>query len=665
MKQVKIDHFKEYRFPRMLRPNGAGLVSFICRQANMEENRYDSNLWLLEPRGARQLTFSNDVFAAWWKDADTLVFHRPQTEQDKKNTESGLPLTVLQSLSVSRGGEAAELLRLPYSVSDIAFLPDGRMLFVAEHSNKVQAVLQKAGQDSKKSAALLAEEDDYEVLQQLPFWENGGGFTTGVRQRLYLYGDTITPLVPETTTVDQLRVSPDGRAAFFLAQDYTGKAPVDNRLIRLDLQTLQTQDISIGPHFLHNAYVPVSSETVLVFGSDMQGYGINQNGNFYRLSLPENRAELLYEGHEYDGWDAVNSDLKMPAEAQWFAIDSAVYWIAQTGTNTLLMQINCQTGEISPLSAQPGCVSELAPAGDEVVFSAMRGLAAPELYRYSFEDDNEEEATSLNTAPAAEYFFSQPEPLSFENSEGNSVRGWVMKPAFFEEGRIYPAILAIHGGPKTAYGTVLFHEMQYWAAQGYGVFFCNPTGSSGQGDEFGDLRERYGLIDFDDLMQFTDTVLEQNLWIDPGALGVAGGSYGGFMVNWIIGHTSRFKAAVSQRGISNWATMQTLSDIGYFFEPDQAGADIWTDFNALWEQSPLKFADKATTPTLFLHSDEDYRCPLAEGMQMFSALQNFGVETRLCLFKGENHDLSRSGKPKHRVRRLQEITKWFDTYLKQ
>lgn len=165
-------------------------------------------------------------------------------------------------------------------------------------------------------------------------------------------------------------------------------------------------------------------------------------------------------------------------------------------------------------------------------------------------------------------------------------------------------------------------------------------------------------------MGFVDTVLAQYPSIDPERLGVAGGSYGGFMTNWIIGHTGRFKAAVSQRSISNWISMANTTDIGYYFVPDQIGADLWENTDKLWDASPLKYAGRVTTPTLFIHSEEDYRCWLVEGLQMFTALKYHGVEARLCMFRGENHELSRSGKPKHRIRRLQEISSWFARFLK-
>ena len=136
------------------------------------------------------------------------------------------------------------------------------------------------------------------------------------------------------------------------------------------------------------------------------------------------------------------------------------------------------------------------------------------------------------------------------------------------------------------------------------------------------------------------------------------------MTNWIIGHTNRFRAAASQRSIANWVSLSALSDIGYSFVDGYSGTDAWHNQELLWKQSPLAYADKVTTPTLFIHSDEDYRTPLAEGLQMFSALKYHGVPTRIIIFKGENHELSRSGHPQNRIRRLQEITSWFDKYLK-
>ncbi len=242
--------------------------------------------------------------------------------------------------------------------------------------------------------------------------------------------------------------------------------------------------------------------------------------------------------------------------------------------------------------------------------------------------------------------------------------GYVLYPKDFDPNKTYPGILDIHGGPKTVYGTVFYHEMQLWASEGYFVFYANPHGSDGASNEFADIRGKYGTIDYDDLMRFVDQVLTDIPQLDASRLGVTGGSYGGFMTNWIIGHTNRFRAAASQRSISNWISFSQTSDIGPYFTADQQGATMDGDVEKLWFHSPLKYAKNVTTPTLFIHSDEDYRCPLSEGVQMLNALLDRDIEARMCVFHGENHDLSRSGKPQHRVRRLTEITNWMNDHLK-
>lgn len=257
-------------------------------------------------------------------------------------------------------------------------------------------------------------------------------------------------------------------------------------------------------------------------------------------------------------------------------------------------------------------------------------------------------------------YVAQPDPLNLTACD-HEVHGFILKPMDFEAGKKYPVIFDIHGGPKTVYGPVFYHEMQYWASRGYFVIFCNPTGSDGRG-AFMDIRGKYGTVDFDDLMAFCDEALAKYPEMDADNLFETGGSYGGFMTNWIIGHTDRFRACVSQRSISNWTSFYGVSDIGPDFSEDQCGSTIWPDVEKFWWHSPMKYADKVKTPTLFLHSLEDYRCPVDQGYQMYSALIAHGVESRLVLFRGENHELSRSGKPKHRIRRLNEITGWFEQH---
>ena len=290
-----------------------------------------------------------------------------------------------------------------------------------------------------------------------------------------------------------------------------------------------------------------------------------------------------------------------------------------------------------------------------MLLCALWDMRAQELY-----DEAGARVTHFNDAALRGKYVARPETLNVTALD-HEVHGFVLKPMDFEPGKKYPVILDVHGGPKTVYGPVFYHEMQYWAGKGYFVIFCNPTGSDGRG-AFMDIRGKYGTVDFDDLMAFCDAALAAWPEMDRDNLFETGGSYGGFMTNWIIGHTDRFRACASQRSISNWTSFYGVSDIGPDFSEDQCGASLWPDAEKFWQHSPMKYADKVKTPTLFIHSLEDYRCPVDQGYQMYSALAAHGVESRLVLFRGENHELSRSGKPKHRLRRLNEISGWFDAH---
>ena len=239
--------------------------------------------------------------------------------------------------------------------------------------------------------------------------------------------------------------------------------------------------------------------------------------------------------------------------------------------------------------------------------------------------------------------------------KNHSVKGYVMLPPNFNPTKKYPVILDIHGGPKTVYGQIYMHESQVWANAGYIVVLSNPRGSDGKGDAFADIRGKYGTIDYEDIMNFLDLALTKYPAADKTNLFVTGGSYGGFMTNWIVGHTNRFKAAVTQRSISNWLSFYGTSDIGYYFAKDQTAGHPVLDTEKLWNQSPIKYAPKMTTPLLIVHSDQDYRCPIEQGMQLFTVLKAQGVETKLLWMKNENHELTRAGKPQARLKNQKEI----------
>ena len=332
-----------------------------------------------------------------------------------------------------------------------------------------------------------------------------------------------------------------------------------------------------------------------------------------------------------------------------------------------------EEGHIETLYRTEGLLTDLAVKNGRILFGEMHGMDLTEIYELTESAASEPAAsamtakqlTCLNRDALADTYVAQPQYLSCK-SEGWEIDGWVLLPKDYDPAKTYPAVLDIHGGPKCAYGPVFFHEMQVWAGMGYFVFFCNPFGGDGRGDEFADIRGKYGTTDYRNVMDFTDAVLAKYPQIDKARVCVTGGSYGGFMTNWIVSHTDRFVCAATQRSIANWFSMYGISDIGPVFTKDQADADIFEpeDQKKIWEMSPLKHAKNVKTPLLFIHSDEDYRCPIAEAYQFYTALVERGVPARLVVFHGENHGLSRGGKPEHRIRRLAEITNWFEKYVR-
>jgi dipeptidyl aminopeptidase/acylaminoacyl peptidase len=344
-------------------------------------------------------------------------------------------------------------------------------------------------------------------------------------------------------------------------------------------------------------------------------------------------------------------------------VDGDDIYCVVTEDDSAYLERRAPDGEIVRSVEGPGSVDVFDVRDGKIVYVALRPRKLQELY--TVENGAERELSALNKHALAGKAISAPVRFPVTTEDGTALAAWVILPPDFAPGKKYPAILTIHGGPKTAYGEVYIHEMQLLAGEGYIIVFGNPRGSDGRGNAFADIRGKYGTVDYDDLMATLDAAISQFPEIDASHLGVTGGSYGGFMTNWIIGHTDRFAAACSDRSIANWISDFGTTDIGYFFNYDQIGAIPWEDNGEkLWWHSPLRYADRAITPTLFIHSQEDYRCWIAEGIQMFTALRYHGTEARLVMFRGENHDLSRTGKPQHRLHRLQEILAWFDGHLK-
>jgi len=274
--------------------------------------------------------------------------------------------------------------------------------------------------------------------------------------------------------------------------------------------------------------------------------------------------------------------------------------------------------------------------------------------------------TSVNAGLMKDWKLSQPEEFWFEAGDGVKVQGWIMKPVEYEEGKKYPTIVEIHGGPMGMYGYSLQPEFQILARHGYAVVYSNPRMSTGYGEEFAaECSGHYGEKDFSDIMEAVDFVIRRYPFVDADRLGETGISYGGFATNWIVGHTNRFKACVTCASISNWDSFHGVSDIGTYWVPWQVGfgRDPWESRELHAEKSPITYVKDVETPLLIMHSEMDYRCPMCEGEQLFTALKKMKKDVEFIRFPDEHHLLSLSGKPSHRRERLRHILRWFEKYL--
>ena len=266
---------------------------------------------------------------------------------------------------------------------------------------------------------------------------------------------------------------------------------------------------------------------------------------------------------------------------------------------------------------------------------------------------------------------SDVERFTAVSADGTEVDAWLVRPPDFDESRRYPVLLTIHGGPFSQYGTGFFDEVQVYAAAGYCVLFSNPRGGSGYSEEWGrairgsgnnGTGPGWGSVDYEDVMGVVDTALEKYPFLDSERLGVLGGSYGGYLTSWVVGHTKRFKAALSERAVNQLVSAFGSSDLFWVFER-QFGGPMWENVDEWMRMSPTTYAHEIETPLLVVHSENDLRCNIEQGEHLFTLLRLQGKEVEMLRFPAESHELSRSGSPIHRVQRFDAILEWFGRYL--
>lgn len=659
---IEVKDFLDYTFLSDLKtaPDERHM-SYIVSTCDEEHNQYRSCLHVSDGEKSFALTSHGKEQLYIWDDENTILFANMREHKDIDAVKHGEEKTIFYHISM-HGGEAQKAFCIPLHVIAIKKITASEYVCLIDYDLRYSHMY---ALDEEGRNAILKEKEsmqDYEVLDELPFYGNGAGYTNKKRNVLFLYNkdtEELSHISDILSNVGIFEIDPTHKKVYYTGEAYTQKPSYKDGIFVYDMEKKCSKEVLKAEVYAIRD-LKVWNDNVLVVASDQRHYGANENGKFYMLDFEKKDLVFLAEYEDAIG-STVGSDCRYGSGKAMKVYNDRVYFLT-TLYNRSVVYALASDGCISAVYEAEGSVDDFDIMHEKLYFIGMQDLRLQEVYAGNLQGKGRTQVSLYN-----EKFYKEKDvrpcvSCRFENN-GVELYGWVLEPSNYDSTKSYPAILDIHGGPKTVYGEVFYHEMQVWANKGYFVFFMNPRGGDGRGNVFADLRGKYGTIDYDDIMKFTDTVLAKYPAIDEKRLGVTGGSYGGFMTNWIITHTNRFKAAASQRSIANWISFAHTSDIGEIFGSDQQGGNIWKNQDKLWWHSPLKYADKCTTPTLFIHSDEDYRCPYSEGLQMYSALCEHGVKTRLCMFKGENHELSRSGKPKHRVKRLEEITSWMDEHL--
>lgn len=650
MKAIELKDFLEYKFLNNIgiSPDKSSAI-FGVAMCDEENNGYKQNIYLWRDGKCIPLTQSGKDSGAMYLDADTVLFKSARESSDEVKT-------VFYKMSLS-GGEAQKYFEIPLAVSKIEQMDKDEFVLIASYDKDFSYV----GREDKKDDLLKAKKEaaDYEVFTKIPFCHNGGGYAKNTSSRLYTYNvvtESLKQISPEGLEISTFALKEDKKQILVIAEIDKKRVSMETGLYEYTFEAETWKEIVPEKDYSIDAVFYFDNE-ILFVGNKEVSHGCNENGRFFKVDA-EGKITLFCDNEE-SLHGSVGSDCRFGGGISMKVDGDKLYFISTRVKDAHLMSLNTN-GEIKEELIIDGSVDCFDVKDGNIYFVAMKDGNLQEIYKKA---ENVEQLTKLNEAVLADKYVAPYEEVVFEN-DGWDFKGWVLLPKDYDPNKKYPAILDIHGGPKTVYGTTFYHEMQLWANMGYFVFFTNPRGGDGRGNEFLDIFGKYGTIDYDDLMKFTDVVLEKYPSIDASKVGVTGGSYGGFMTNWIVGHTDRFACAATQRSISNWISFYGTSDIGMFFAEDQIHGNIFDNVEKLWEHSPLKYAKNIVTPTLFIHSDEDFRCPLEQATQFYTAMVDRGIEARFVLFHGENHELSRSGKPKHRIRRLEEITNWMETYLK-
>lgn len=643
-------------------PDGQNIAYTVQRVDQKTEKKY-TNLWVAQTENGKPRQFTtgdqHDSSARWSPDGRQIAFLSDRGGKEKPAQIYLIPFT---------GGEASKLTQIDGEIEEMSWSPDGRKIMCTVRK-KDPETLEREKDEQKKKLGVVSRHID-----RLFYKLDGYGYLPHERTHIWVVdarnGKSKQLTDHEVYDEGNPCWSPDGKSIAFTSN--RSEVP-DLTPDRWDIYIMPASGGELrklnGP--IGFKYLPSFSpdgKWIAYLGSEGEGLSY-KNTSLWVVpadgsAVPRNLTGR-YDIHvDSSTINDVGSPELMPPT--WSKDGKRLYFNTVLHGSSLLKSISMDGNDLRDEIGEGGVV------GSFTFDRQQKHLA----YFYGRIDDpvqimvretsakKDHQLTELNRKLLDGIDLGSVEEVWLKGPDGNDLQGWILKPPGFDSSKKYPSIMEIHGGPLTQYGNFFMHEFYYLAAHGYVVYFCNPRGGRGYGEEHAKgIYTDWGRVDYADLMAWADYMQKQP-YIDPQRMGVTGGSYGGYMTVWIIGHTQRFKAAVTQRCVSNFLSMWGSSDFNWNFQMELDNKPPYEDLENYWAHSPIAYIGNARTPTLVIHNENDLRCPIEQGEQVFVALKKQGVETEMVRFPDEFHGLSRTGRTDRRIARLNHILRWFDQHLK-
>lgn len=650
-------------------PDGSQ-VAFVRVSVNAEKTGYDTALWIVPADGsapARPFTSGpGDAAPRWSPDSRWIAFTR--------GGEQKPPQIHLIS---AQGGEAFAITDLPHGAGAPAWSPDGKTIAFSSTTNDKDLARKKAGDQKPKEW-----ESDVRVITSAVYRFNGAGYVDQDRPSQVWVVDVPAPgarpaearqLTRGEFNTGSPKWSRDGAQIYFhsnrVEEPYYNMPDDDVWAVPArggEMRKAVDVDGPVGEF----AFAPDGRVAFTGFLNPEKRRSYDKTDLLLVDGKAGATARVLTAKYDGDVGGGLSGDQHAPRGGRpqpviWSADGRSVILVAAERGRANLKRFDLASGQAQALTEGDQEITSYTatPNASRIAMVVSTPTVISDLYALDPATKSRKLLYQPNRELFAQLDLTEPEELVYKSFDGREIQAWIQKPPGFDPNKKYPLILNIHGGPHAAYGWVFFHEFQWMAAQGYVVLFPNPRGSSSYGQEFGNvIQYEFPGDDAKDLLAGVDAMLKTG-YVDPQRLGVTGGSGGGILTNWILTQTDRFKAAVSQRSISDWASFWYTADFSQFDQFWFRGAP-WEEAEDFARRSPITHVEKVTTPLMLIEGEADLRTPpTAGGEQMFRALKYLKRPVVMVRFPDETHELSRSGHPSRRIERLRHIVGWFDKYL--